>query len=470
MALPFACSSLLKTLRFAAFSLVAFACIAAQARVRNADPKTVGALLPTLSAGDTLILAPGIYPHLNLKDLHGKPDAWITVTGADSPGGIHATILTNDPCCNTVEIVNSWYLAIKKLRIDGGGGIHSRFGISATGGTRNLVHDILIENNVLVGMHASQQNDGISTKVPTWNWTIRGNKIFGAGTGIYLGNSDGTDPFIGGIIENNLVQDPIGYDMEIKYQKARPDIPGMPTGVSTTIIRNNTFIKSDGPSPDGDRPNVLVGGFPDSGPGSSDLYQIYGNFFYHNPRESLLQASGRVSIHDNVFVGGDMAAITLRDQDLRLMLARVYNNTIYSPHRGIVADPIQKASVDVIGNLVFADIPISGKISHLAKNLTDSFSRASFYVDSPSLELGMMSFYPLPEATEDHPIDLSQFSSDLDYNLDFNGLRKGLVSGKNVYTGASKTNVFPGAYAGEGTNPGWKLQAGIKPRSGNDRK
>ena len=50
------------------------------------------------------------------------------------------------------------------------------------------------------------------------------------------------------------------------------------------------FIKGDQPSPDGDRPNLLVDGFPDTGAGSSDLYEIYGNFFYHNPREALLQA------------------------------------------------------------------------------------------------------------------------------------------------------------------------------------
>ena len=72
-------------------------------------------------------------------------------------------------------------------------------------------------------------------------------------------------------------------------------------------------MKTDRPSPDGDRPNLLVGGFPDSGPNAEDSTQIYGNVFAHNPREALLQASGRVSIHDNVFFDTPNAAIVLQD-------------------------------------------------------------------------------------------------------------------------------------------------------------
>ena len=348
-------------------------CMIANAKVIKANPSNVNRLLAVLRPGDTLILAPGIYGPLSLSQLNGKPHAWIRVTGADSPEGTRATIITGDPHRNTVEIRDSSYLAIAKLRVDSGGQPDSRFGISARNGTRNLVHDILIENNLLIGQHASQQNDGISTKTPTWNWTIRGNKILGAGTGIYLGNSDGTDPFVAGVIENNLVQDPIGYDMEIKYQNPRPRVPGMPTGRSITIVRNNTFIKGDGPSPDGDRPNVLVGGFPISGPGSGDLYEIYGNFFYHNPREALFQASGRVSLHDNVFVGGHIAAVALKDQDLPLKSADVYSNTIYSSNRGILVDAAASATTNIVGNLVFAATPISGTITHQSDNLTDQF-------------------------------------------------------------------------------------------------
>ena len=90
-------------------------------------------------------------------------------------------------------------------------------------------------------------------------------------------------PSSGGLIENNLIENTIGYNMEIKHQYSRPTVAGMPTGPSTTIIRNNVFIKNDQLSPDGDRPNLMLGGFPTSGAGSSDLYQVYGNFFSLQP-------------------------------------------------------------------------------------------------------------------------------------------------------------------------------------------
>ena len=51
-------------------------------------------------------------------------------------------------------------------------------------------HHVTIENLNIVNYGADQQVVGISTKGPAWNWTIRGNRIVGAGTGMYLGNSD----------------------------------------------------------------------------------------------------------------------------------------------------------------------------------------------------------------------------------------------------------------------------------------
>ena len=66
------------------------------------------------------------------------------------------------------------------------------------------------------------------------------------------------------------------------------------------------FIKNDRPSPDGDRPNVLVGAFPATGTGSLNMYEIYGNLFLHNHREALFQGSGRFTLHDNLFVDGSV--------------------------------------------------------------------------------------------------------------------------------------------------------------------
>ncbi len=51
------------------------------------------------------------------------------------------------------------------------------------------------------------------------------------------------------------------------------------------------------------------------------MYEVYGNFLYHNPREALMQADGRVSIHDNAFVDGYYAAINLMATNLPLKIA-----------------------------------------------------------------------------------------------------------------------------------------------------
>lgn len=257
-------------------------------------------------------------------------------------------------------------------------------------------------------------------------------------------------PFVAGVIEDNLIQNPIGYCMEIKYQLPWPSVPGMPTTATSTIIRNNVFIKNDQPSPDGDRPNLLVGGFPSTGPGSSNRYEIYGNFFFHNPREALFQGSGRISFHDNVLVDGQYAAAVFRNQDMPLELAYVYNNTVYSTQEGIYFGSLASQSDAVIGNLVFASTPISGSIAHQSGNMTDTFANAAHYVNAPSLTLGTMNFYPLAGQAQGTPLDLSAFASNADYALDFNRVGKG-------------TFVFRGAYAGAGTNPGWQLQADIKP-------
>jgi hypothetical protein len=410
----------------------------------SADPTTYENAISTLAPGDTLHLAAGDYRLLGIRNLNGTSAAWITITGPDT--GAAATFHADPgPCCNTVEISDSSYVALKNVTIDGGH-VDGAFGISAAGGA---VHDIVIEGCTLINHDVGQQTDGISTKVPTWGWVIRRNRIVGVGTGLYLGNSDGSDPFIGGVIEQNLVEDPIGYCMEIKWQMPRPSIAGMPTGTSTTIVRNNVFIKNDGPSPSGDRPNVLVGGFPDSGPGSGDRYEIYGNLFFHNPRESLLQVSGRVTIHDNVFVDSSQNAVTLQDHDLPLKLAYVYNNTIYGVSSGIRFGNSAPQGDAVVGNLIFAGTPIAGAIADKRDNLELAVSDAPTYVKAPSLTLGQMDFYPIAGKCEGAPLDLSKFSADADYDRDFNGTSKGGFT-------------FRGAYAGDGTNPGWPLGAGIK--------
>ena len=410
----------------------------------HADPSNYQQLVAALQAGDTLLLAPGRYPPLSITNLNGAPGRCITVAG---PAADARAVIAGEYRHNTVEIVDSSYIVVRNLIIDslGIGGD----GVKAPRTTHQATHHIILDGNLITGVGAGQQEDGISTKTPTWNWIIRRNTIIGAGTGIYLGDSDGSSPFIAGIIENNLVVDPVGYCMEIKYKLARPAIAGIPQGPQSTIIRNNVFIKNDRPSPNGDRPNLLVGGFPDTGPGSHDLYQIYGNLLVHNPREALFQGSGRISLHDNILVGGQWAGAVFRDQDLPLKLAYVFNNTIYSPQFGIKFGSPAREGHAVLGNLIFAETPITGVDVAAQDNLTPRLADAGKYVRAPSFRLGALDFYPLPGRVAGAPLDLSPFSGELDFDRDFNGV------GKNG-------RRFHGAYAGEGTNPGWRLRAEIK--------
>jgi hypothetical protein len=399
-----------------------------------------------------LRLVPGDYRDLlRINNLNGRADAWIVITGPLSgpPAIIHAD---PGPCCNTIEIDNSSYVALEHLTIDGGGAqSDGAFGIEARSGK---VHHIRIEDNDLINHDGSQGTDAITTKVTTWGWVIRRNRIVRAGTGLYLGNPDGSAPFIGGLIENNLITDTIGYGMEIKWQGPRQIVEGMPTAPTKTIIRHNVFIKKDRPvGGSGARPNLLVGGFPSSGPGSEDRYEIYGNLFYHNPHgEALIQASGRVSIHDNILVDAD-TAILLVNHDLPLRQAYIYNNTIFGVGNGIRFSSSAPQGDAVVGNLVFADSPISGSITDERDNIVDSIANAGNYINSPSLGLGTMDFYPRPGKAKGTPMDLSIFASHTDYNLDFNGISKGIFE-------------FRGAYAGEGTNPGWPLSETLKEVTG----
>ncbi|HET9952710.1 MAG TPA: hypothetical protein VFS09_13040 [Candidatus Eisenbacteria bacterium] len=420
---------------------------AARATVYDATPANYQSLLGSLLPGDTLRLGAGNYPRLTIDGLNGTSAASITIAGPAS--GAPAVIL-GDPCCNTVQLYGSSYVAIKNLTIDGQG--YDVDGINAKG---TPSHHILIEGCTFLNFANNQQTVAISTKVETWNWIVRGNYIDGAGTGMYFGNSDGCCPFVAGIIENNLVKNTTGYNVQVKHQNVYTLLPGMPAGPNRTIIRNNVFIKDDRPSPDGSRPNLLVDGFPDSGPGSTDLYEIYGNLIVHNPRESLIQASGRVSIHDNVLVdaGADQNAIFLTDHNHVLKLAHVYNNTIYGGMQGIRFANQPREEGRVVGNMVFADTPISSCCTLAANsgNVTDTIANAGSYVNQPTFTLGSMDFYPRSSCAtcSGAALDLSAFSTQTDYDRDFNATSKGGFT-------------YRGAYAGAGVNPGWRLSDGFK--------
>lgn len=415
----------------------------------NADPSNYRDLLGTLVPGDRLVLAAGTYTQgLPITGLNGTNAAWITIVG---PSAAPEAIFEGNACCNTIELVDSSYVAIEHIRVDGKG-IDGVFGFSAKNSTNNVVHHIRIEGCSFVGQNASQQTVAISTKTPTYGWIIRGNVIDGAGTGMYLGNSNYAEPFVRGIIEYNLIRNTIGYNLQIKNQNIWPAHQALPNiSAQRTILRHNVFIKDDAPSPDGDRPNVFLGGPPPSGMGAETIVEVYGNLFVHNANESLLQATGRVSIHDNIFVDASDVALRLAPHDgFALLGARVYDNTFYGAKRAVVLDA-QPATGDLVtGNLVFADMAFDGPFAGLGTNLVDTAANAINYVNKPSVVLGDMDFYPLSGKVETSPIDPAALAADSDYQCDFHGhLRK-------MFT-------HRGAYAGAGNNPGWKLANERKP-------
>ena len=100
--------------------------------------------------------------------------------------------------------------------------------------------------------------------------------------------------------------------------------------------------------------------------------------------------------------------------------------------------------------------PITGPIMQSSENVVGPLASARTYVDSPSFEPGAMDFYPRTGKCQGPALNLKQFKADSDFDRDFNGVPK---------TQGKRAVVFRGAYAGEGVNPGWRLQATIKPSS-----
>ena len=414
-------------------------------RVLQGNPSNYRELLKNLRPGDMLLLEAGTYTEgLWIHDLNGEPDKPIVIAG---PEKAPRAIFLGRGEHNTVDILRASYIKILNLELDGQG---VPVDAVKAGGHTNWAHHITLENLYIHGHGANQQIVGISTKCPTWDWVIRNNVIIGAGTGLYLGNSNGDDPFVGGLIENNLIGDTLGYNMQIKHQNPRPNIPGMPAGDHTTLIRHNVFSKANNGSLDRmARPNVLVGHFPLSGPGVHDVYQIYGNFFYQNPTgEPLFQGEGNIALYNNVFVNNNGSAIWIQPHNDVPRTIHIFFNTIVASGTGIkVIGGASAYQQKVVGNAVFASIPIQA--ADQQDNIKDSFQAAGNYLTHPTGNLGELDLFPRPGRLVGPPIDPGPLRAFLDWDRDFNG--------------QLRDPVFRGAYTQEGQNPGWLPKLERKP-------
>jgi hypothetical protein len=422
---------------------------AATGRILNVTPANYLSQVSSLRAGDTMRLAAGTYnnagdpPGLPIFNMNGTASQPITIEGPSS--GARAIFIGRNTH-NTVRISNSSHVILRNFDIQNGN--DGAFGVAAQG----TASFITIEGLTITGVGGNQQNVGISTSGgSTWNWVVRGNTIIGAGTGMYFGSSTGGQPFVAGIIENNLVLDSIGYNVQVKHQVPRPTNVGLPTNVNKTIIRNNVFSKQNGASSGGDaRPNLLVGHFPITGIGSEDLYEIYGNFFHENPSEALFQGNGNVSMYGNVLVNRGGAAINVQPQnDGSPRTVLIFGNTVLARDGGIrVSGASSGYTQRIVGNAVFAATPVTGP--GLASNITDSLANAANYLNAPNAALGSFDPYPKSGTTlRGTAIDAAVMGALTERDLDFNrGARDWAVRG---------------AYGGTGANPGWLPKRERKP-------
>jgi hypothetical protein len=416
-------------------------------RSLQGDPSNYRNLVNGLQPCDTLTLAAGTYTtELRITNLNGTASQHIVIKGPDT--GPRPLFLGN-PVSNVVEISNSSYVELKNIDINaqnlGGDGVNFK----------GLAHDVILDNLSLRGLSDDQGTVAISANhAPSWNITIRNCVITDAGTGMYLGNSDGNNQFLSGLIENNLIHDTIGYNIQIKQQNPLPtNIAGLPLTTTRTIIRDNVFSKANDASGGSlARPNLLVGHAPLSGPGQDNFFEIYGNFFYQNPVEALFQGEGNFALYDNLFfnsMNSGTPAIAIQAHQDRPRNVRVFNNTVVTVNTGIsLTGGSPSYAQKVIGNAVFSPSPIQA--ADQFGNITDTYQNASNYLNNPFAALGGMDLFPKVGKLSGSGLDTSFFNTYTDYDEDFNG---------TVRTTAS----FRGAYFGEGQNPGWLPQIAIKP-------
>lgn len=432
-----------------------FICITpVKANFISANPGNYTTYLSSLVAGDTLYLTAGTYTdNLTLNGRNGSDALPIVIMGDTS---LYTTIFTANSCCNTVSITQCSYLVIKNLQLDGLNLMVDA--VKGEGTAGNWAHHITLEYLNIIHYGADQQLVGISTKCHAWNWIIRKNIIIGAGTGLYLGNSNGDKPFVNGLIEYNLIMNTVGYNMEIKHQTdtVRDNYPGTNVNGKTTI-RYNVFCKeSNGATGGSARPNVLVGAFPSTGSGSDDYYEIYGNFFYQNPDEALLQVTGNTALYENIFVNhsdpsGFRAVYVTAQNGFQPRDIKIFHNTVWVANSsgGIrLYNPNTSYRQYCYANAVFSTAPITNFTDSM-DNITDSYANAGTYVLSATTTLSTLNLYPQSGKLTGTTTPDTLFQAFTDWGRDFNG---------DTYSWS-----FRGAYSGCCTNNGWQLQLDTMP-------
>jgi hypothetical protein len=414
-------------------------------RTLQANPSTYRSLISTLVPGDRLQLAAGTYTQgLNLWSKNGQPGKCIVIEG---PASGSPALFTGSDAWNVVSFKDSSYIVARNLSLDGLSKLGD--GVKAEAGSVSN-HHITIERVSFKNFNNTVQTVAINTKSAAWNWVVRYNTITSTGTGLYFGGSSGQYEFANSLVEHNLIYGTLGYNGEFKHQLSRNTSIGVPS-TATTIIRHNVFSKETGSLTGTEaRPNLLVGHWPLSGAGSSDIYQIYGNVFYQNPYEALFQGEGNIAFHDNLLVNrtGPAAVRIQKHNDVPKRID-LWNNTVVAGNTGISitgADPAYPQRVT--GNAVFAATPLSGGTQ--SGNFTGTYAAASTYLNNPMAGLGAgLDLYPKTGQLIGTALNLTYLTGLVDQDRDFNSLPRILT--------------YRGAYSGDGVNPGWVPALAIKP-------
>ncbi len=354
-------------------------------RTLEAGPEDYRDVASSLAPGDTLRLRAGDYTRGLPLRVSGEPGRCIVVEAADR---VQRPRLLGSDSFNIIAIHGASWLKVRHLDVDGLG--KSGFGVAAQGGTQSPTHHVVIEDLTLDGLGGDQQVVGISTKSPAWDWVIRGNRIRGAGTGLYLGNSDGRQPFIRGVIERNTIVDTLGYNMQIKHQIERPDLPEIPA-YGETIVRHNVFAKTAGSSTGGSaRPNVLLGHFPAEGAGALDQYVVYANFFFDNATESLFQAEGNLLVFHNVFVNPHGAGVSIQRHNGAPREVDFFFNTLLTQKRAFRMSGGDAAfSQRARYNALYSDVASDTQEGSAAGSWSDAAAVFLAPMGSPGLDLDL---------------------------------------------------------------------------------
>ncbi|MCG5535575.1 hypothetical protein [Ectothiorhodospira mobilis] len=367
---------------------------AAATHILEANPDNYRGKIRQLRPGDHLRLAAGNYPRsLRLHGLKGTAEAPIVISGPES--GEPAVLLGRDGE-NTISLSGTAHLILSHLTLDGRG--RNAAGVVLEGNGQPA-HHITLEGLIIKNYDATQGHTGITTRAPAWDWTLRNNHIHDVGTGLYLGQPDGSAPFIGGRIENNAIQRTLGYNMQIKHQEVRDPVPGIPTDRRDTIIRHNLFSKVErSRSGDSARPNLLVGHWPPKGPGHHDRYLIYGNLFYENPHERLFQGEGNVALYNNLFFNSHGPGILIMPHNDVPKAIYILQNTVVTAGPGIrILDPHPDHPLQASGNALFSPEPLQVVDAvPTGKNFTAPLEAAEHHLHAPEPRLDHLDLYPHP--------------------------------------------------------------------------